>query len=205
MPSARNPESPIAEVPIEQNKLSTEPAAAPEFDKPEAKVESPVIEKPENNLTQNRGKPIDAESGQNSPPDSSPARDELNWSQTAFELNLKAIARQIVLNTVVNSYTDNTLKLGFLPELEVMLKPEIEKQIKKAVEQQLGVSLKLEFISMSALDVETPHQAEVRRLEQERQAVIQQIHQDGMVQQLKSVFGAELIEQSVRKRNTESK
>lgn len=134
-----------------------------------------------------------------------PAADSLNWSESAFELDLDAIARQIVLNSVIKSYVGDTLQLGFLPELEVMLKPDMEKQIKQAIEQQLGVSLKLEFISMQTLDVETPHQAEIRKLEEERQAVIQQIHQDKVVKQLKDVFGAELIEQSVRKRTLERK
>lgn len=82
-----------------------------------------------------------------------------------------------------------------------MLKADIEEQIKQAIERLFGVSLRLEFVSSATLDVETPHQAEIRKLEQERQSVIRAIHQDPVVQQLKSVFGAELIEQSVKKRN----
>ncbi len=132
-----------------------------------------------------------------------PAADRLNWSVLAFDLELDAIARQIALNSIVQSYHENTLKLSFLPELELMLKPDIEKQIKQALEQQLGVSLNLEFISTPSLDAETPHQADLRQQEEERQAVIQQIRQDEVYQQLHDVFGAELIEQSVRKRTSE--
>ncbi len=132
-----------------------------------------------------------------------PAADDLNWSELAFELQLDAIARQIVLNSIVQTYQDKILKLAFLSELELMLKPDIEKQIKQAIEQRLGVSLKLEFVSSPSLDAETPNQADRRKQEEERQAVIQQIRQDEVYKQLHDVFGAELIEQSVRKRGLE--
>ena len=104
---------------------------------------------------------------------------------------------------MVQNYADGALTLAFLPELEVMLKPEIERQIKQAVERKLGVSLTLKFNSLPTLEVETPHQAELRKREEERQGVIQSIYQDPVVQQLKSVFGVELDEASVRKRQNE--
>ena len=129
-----------------------------------------------------------------------PATDELNWSIFAFELDLKALARQIVLNCVVSEYTDSELKLSYHSDWEVMLKPDVRQQIKQAIEQQLGVSLTLEFESSERLEMETPHQADLRKQEFERQTAIQQIHQDPVVQQIKTTFGAELIESSVKKR-----
>ena len=119
----------------------------------------------------------------------------------AFELELDALARQLALNSVVLSYQDTQLKLAFLPELDVMLNRELEQQIKTAIEVKLGLSLNIEFISQPVLQVETPHQADVRKQEQARQQVIQHIRQDPVVQQLNSLFAAELIEQSVKKRN----
>ncbi len=117
---------------------------------------------------------------------------------------MEGLAREVVLNAVVADYADGRLKLALLPELELMLKDDIQAQIKQAIEGQLGLSLKLEFECIPSLPVETPHQAEIRRQEQERQGVIGQIQQDPVVQQLKTVFGAELVEQSVRKRNQEN-
>ena len=125
----------------------------------------------------------------------------LNWSELAFELELNAVPRQIVLNCIVESYTDKHLILAFLPELEVMLKPDLERQIKQAIEHKLGVSLNLELKSSATLAVETPHQAEVRKQEEERQSMIRSIRQDALVQQLKTVFSAELVEDSVQKRS----
>ena len=117
----------------------------------------------------------------------------------AFELELDGLAKQLAMNCIVASYTDNQLNLVFLPELEVMLKPDIESQIKQSIERKLGVSLKLDFKSAASLGCETPHEADVRKQEQHRQQVIQSIKEDPVVMQLNTIFGAELIEDSVVK------
>ncbi len=123
----------------------------------------------------------------------------MNWRELAFELDLDALARQLVLNSTVQSSQNNELKLAFLPELEVLLKPQVEQQIKTALESKLGVSLKIEFISQPLLDGETPQAFKQRKQEQERQDVIRQIKVDPVVVKLKTLFGAELIEPSVSK------
>ena len=127
------------------------------------------------------------------------AKDELDWSELAYALELDSVARQLVLNSIVDSYADHRLQLAFLAELEVMLKQDLERQIKQAFEHKLGVSLSLELRSVPFLEVETPYQASLRKLEQQRQSMIRAIHEDPVVQQLKSVFGAELVENSVKK------
>jgi len=128
------------------------------------------------------------------------ARDELNWSSLAFELKLDGIARQFAINSIVKSWHNQQLQLVYLAELEVMQKPEIEAQIKQAIEQQLGVSLTLKLTSQHKLEVETPHQARLREQEQARQQAIQSIREDALVQQLQAAFGAELLEDSVKKK-----
>jgi DNA polymerase III subunit gamma/tau len=127
------------------------------------------------------------------------ASDELNWSQTAHELELDALAGQVVINCIVQSWQDNHLKLAYLPELELMIKPGIKEQIKQAIESRLGLELKLDFISVAKLDAETPQQAHVRLQQEERQSAIEAIRQDPVVQKLNSLFGARLIENSVKK------
>ncbi len=128
------------------------------------------------------------------------ADDALHWSEMAFDLDLEGLARQLAMNCVVKSYSENNLRLVFLPELEVILKPDIELQIKQAIESKLGVSLNIDFSSQQLLGCETPQQADVRKQEQHRQQVIQSIRQDSTVVELNKFFGAELIEDSVRKR-----
>ena len=127
------------------------------------------------------------------------AQDALNWSQLAHDLELDALAGQVVINSVVQSWNDDHLKLAHLPELELMIKPEIIAQIKRAVESRLGLELKLEFVSQQKLEAETPQQARLREQEEERQSAIAAIKQDPVVQKLNSLFGATLIENSVKK------
>ncbi len=127
------------------------------------------------------------------------AEDALNWSQLAYELDLDALAGQVVINCVVKSWQDNQLTLAYLPELELMIKPEIKEQIKRAIESRLGLELKLEFIAQERLNAETPQQARIRLLDEERQSAIAAIKQDPVVQKLNSLFGARLIENSVKK------
>ncbi len=117
----------------------------------------------------------------------------------AFDLKLDGMARQLAMNCIVKSYSNNHLHLVFLPELEVILKPEIELQIKQAIESKLGLSLNIDFSSQSMLDCETPQQADIRKQEQHRQQMIQSIKQDSLVVELNKYFGAELVENSVQR------
>jgi hypothetical protein len=127
------------------------------------------------------------------------ADDALNWSQLAHELDLDGLARQLVINCVVKSWQQDHLQLAYLPELELMAKPEIKGQIKQAVESRLGLELKLDFFSVPELDAETPQQAYLRKQEEQRLATIERIKEDPVVQKLNKVFGAVLIENSVKK------
>ncbi len=127
------------------------------------------------------------------------AQDELNWSKTAHELDLDALAGQVVINCIVQSWQDNHLQLAYLPELELMIKPGIKDQIKQAIESKLGLELKLDFISVPRLDAETPQQARIRLQQEEHQSAIAVIKQDPVVLKLNSLFGARLIENSVKK------
>ena len=137
------------------------------------------------------------------PPGPPQAQDNLNWSEFAFELELEAIARQIVLNSVVSEFHDNRLKLAHPPELELMLKPEIKKQIQASIERKLAVSLVLEFVPVADMDAETPHQADIRRQEEHRMQAVERIRNKPLVSQLHRLFHAELIESSVQKQNSQ--
>ncbi len=127
----------------------------------------------------------------------------MNWSELAFELQLDAIARQVVLDAVVESYDNDRLALGYPADMNVMLKPGIKEQIKQAIEARLGVSLAIEFNGRQSLEVETPRQADSRKQEELRQAAIRSIRQTPVVQQLNRLFAAELVEASVRKSDNE--
>ena len=73
----------------------------------------------------------------------------------------------------------------------------IQSEIRQALEQKLEVSLRLELSARDSLSGETPLQARLRRLEQERLAAIDSIRQDATVKKLQQAFAAELDEDSV--------
>jgi hypothetical protein len=91
------------------------------------------------------------------------------------------------------------LKLALLPEIQDLVNPLIESEIRRALEEKLGVSLQLELSARDSLTGETPLQAKLRRLEQERLAAIDAIREDRVVLKLQQAFSAELDESSVVK------
>jgi DNA polymerase-3 subunit gamma/tau len=134
-----------------------------------------------------------------SAPTRPPATDALGWSGLAPELGLDGMARQVALNCIVTDYADQRLELALLPEMELLLKPEIRDSIRQAIGEKLGVSLSLEIRTQPELPCETPAQALQRLENEQRRQVIEAIREDPVVRELQQVFGAELIEDSVRK------
>ena len=124
---------------------------------------------------------------------------ELEWHQLAYDLGLDGLAQEIVANSSLESWQDEHLKLALLPEIQDLVNPLIESEIRRALEEKLGVSLQLELSARDSLTGETPLQAKLRRLEQERLAAIDAIREDRVVLKLQQAFSAELDESSVVK------
>lgn len=83
--------------------------------------------------------------------------------------------------------------------MKELVNPARETEIQQAIESKLGVSCKLELKTQPKLDIETPYQAKVRGREEHRQSAIESIRQSDTVKKLNRAFGAELVEDSVRK------
>lgn len=128
-----------------------------------------------------------------------PSDDSLQWSELAYELGLQGLAQEIAVNSVVDSFESNRLRLKLTPELKEIASSSIEQEIQQAVNSKLNVSCKLELVSQPGLDVETPYKARLRRQEAHRQAAISVIKESELVVKLNRAFGVELIESSVRK------
>lgn len=124
---------------------------------------------------------------------------ELEWHKLAYDLGLDGLAQEIVANSSLESWQDEHLKLALLPEIQDLVNPLIESEIRRALEEKLGVSLQLELSARDSLTGETPLQAKLRRLEQERLAAIDAIREDRVVLKLQQAFSAELDESSVVK------
>ncbi|MCP4188223.1 MAG: hypothetical protein GY763_11545 [Gammaproteobacteria bacterium] len=112
---------------------------------------------------------------------------------------MQGLAQEIAVNSVVESFSSDHLRLKLPPELKGLSNQTIEQEILQAIQSKLGVSYRLELVGQTQLDVETPNQARVRQLEEHRQHAIGEIRQCDMVKKLHQAFGAELVESSVRK------
>lgn len=112
---------------------------------------------------------------------------------------MQGLAQEIAVNSVVESFESNCLRLNLGAELKEIVNSAIEWEIQQAVEKKLNVSCKLELIGQSKLACETPYEARVRQQEEHRQAAISVIRESEVVVKLNRAFGAELVESSVRK------
>ncbi|MCP4874188.1 MAG: DNA polymerase III subunit gamma/tau [Gammaproteobacteria bacterium] len=124
---------------------------------------------------------------------------DLDWSALAYELELAGLAQEIVANSWLLSWQDGKLKLELQAEIYELLNDLIKTEILQALEQKLGVSLQLDLVATQSLTGQTPLQAKIERLHEERLAAIDAIRHDQMVKKLQQVFAAELDEASVIK------
>ena len=122
---------------------------------------------------------------------------ELDWSRLAWDIDLGGLARQIVANSLLEVDADNRFRLLLAPELYELANDRIETEIRQALEQRLGVSLTLELSASAEATGATPQQCKTQRLEQERNAAIEAIRQEGLVRKLERNFAAQLDEASV--------
>jgi folylpolyglutamate synthase/dihydropteroate synthase len=130
---------------------------------------------------------------------------ELDWPRMAYNLGLVGLAQEIVANSTLEYYRDGKLKLALLPEIHELANALIESEIRQALEQKLEVSLQLDLTATDALSGETPLQAKMQRLEQERLTAIDAIREEASVRKLQQAFAVELDEQSVVKVDNISK
>lgn len=77
--------------------------------------------------------------------------------------------------------------------------PANQHEICQAIAAKLGLSLTLELQMQDQLDVETPSETRLRKQSEHRQAAVESIRQQPVVKKLQHIFGAELIESSVRR------
>ncbi len=124
---------------------------------------------------------------------------DLDWSALAYELELAGLAQEIVANSWLLSWQDGKLKLELQAEIYELINDLIKTEILQALEQKLGVSLQLDLVATQSLTGQTPLQAKIERLHEERLAAIDAIRHDQMVKKLQQVFAAELDEASVIK------
>ena len=142
---------------------------------------------------------VGPEIGDNSPPPELDTGNSIHWSSLAYELGLQGLAQEIAVNSTLYQADEFHFHLNLNPEILKLADPLIEDEIRQAITAKLGVSLNLELRAQDQLEVETPRLFLQRRLQEQREAVIEEIKRDSIVRKLGDAFDAELIVSSVRK------
>lgn len=83
--------------------------------------------------------------------------------------------------------------------MKELTSPAIAQNIQQAINSKLNVSYKMEFIGRQNIEMETPYQARQRQQEADRQMAIGKLKESEIVKKFNRAFGAELVEDSVKK------
>jgi hypothetical protein len=142
---------------------------------------------------------IGSEFGDKSPPPELDTDNSIYWSSLAYDLGLQGLAQEIAVNSTLDQADEFHFYLNLNAEILKLADPQIEDEIRQAMTAKLGVSLNLELREQDQLQVETPRLFLQRRLQEQREAVIEEIKQDSIVRKLGDAFEAELVVSSVRK------
>ncbi|NNE64389.1 MAG: hypothetical protein HKN34_09920 [Gammaproteobacteria bacterium] len=129
----------------------------------------------------------------------SPAKDDFNWSELVYDLGLQGLAQEIAVNSVLEFLPPDKFRLSLSPELKELASSNIAMDIQQAINSKLNVSYRLEFNARQSIEKENPFQARKRQQELDRQMAIGVIKESEVVRKFNQAFGAELIEDSVKK------
>lgn len=125
----------------------------------------------------------------------------MNWSELVYDLGLHGLAQEIAVNSVPEFFPPDKCRLLLSPELKELASPAITQNIQQAVNSNLDVSYQMEFIARQSIETETPYEARQRQQESDRQMAIGKIKESEIVRKFNRAFGAELVEDSVKKRD----
>jgi len=136
-----------------------------------------------------------------SPPPELDTDNSIHWSSLAYDLGLQGLAQEIAVNSTLDQADEFHFCLNLDAEILKLADPQIEDEIRQAMTAKLGVSLSLELRAQDQLQVETPRLFLQRRLQEQREMVIEEIKRDSIVRKLGDAFDAELVVSSVRRIN----
>ena len=124
------------------------------------------------------------------------ANDE-DWSDVIENLGLQGVAYSLASNCSVDSVTDNVITLHLTQQHEGIATKGARQRLEEALQDYYGNDIKLK-IDISDNELETPARKKDRVREKVQSQAEKNAEQDDAVKALKTQFGAEIIEGSVR-------
>jgi len=129
------------------------------------------------------------------PPPAAPAP-STEWGTLIEQLNLKGMAQQLALNSILQKREDNALYLMIPPEQAHLRIKNAEERLRAALEAHFGTPLRLS-IQIGAATAATPAQQQSERQAQRQQAALETLNQDPNVKSLCETFDGQLKPDSV--------
>ena len=118
------------------------------------------------------------------------------WEQIIDSLGLEALVRELAVNSILQSKKNNVFKIC-LSDTQPHLKNErFEKRLEQALQERFGADATLQ-LEIGAV-VDTPAAKAKARYEKKVEKARVALEQDNTVKQLKEVFGAEMLADSVQ-------
>ena len=123
--------------------------------------------------------------------------DHEEWSKLVEKLGLQAVSYSLASNCSIESITDESITLHLAQQHEGIATKGAQQRLEKALQEYFDTELKLN-IDVSANQLETPAKKKDRAREKIQSQAEKTAESDAAVKALKSQFGAEIIEGSVK-------
>lgn len=133
------------------------------------------------------------------PPSGTPveAPQPTSWRSLYEALQLKGMVAEMAANCDLQSWEDDAIKLVLSEQHAQLYNPSFEKRLAEAVSAHLGKTVRL-TITTGSPKGETPAGEAARKESERRQAAVNAIEGDGLVQAFKEKFNARVQEDSIR-------
>ena len=126
-----------------------------------------------------------------------PAITDTNWLEIFNQLHLTGAARMLAEQCTLIKQTNDSIQLGLAPKHKALMQDAMVRRINDALTNHFKRPLQLS-ITLTATNVETPADVEVRKAEQQQLNAEQAIYNDDKVQQIIKTFDAKIIKDSIK-------
>ncbi|MEN8106443.1 MAG: DNA polymerase III subunit gamma/tau [Pseudomonadota bacterium] len=129
------------------------------------------------------------------------SNDKAGWSDIVSQLNLKAVARELANNCVLQDITETSVRLSLDPAHSHLKNPDRVKQVEAALSGYYSRNIKLTVGETEQLATETPALKQVREQTERQAQAVASIEQDENIRAFQDNFGATINYDSIRPRD----
>lgn len=118
------------------------------------------------------------------------------WHEIVSQLDLRGMALQLAVNSVMTGRDGNTIHLRLSPQHATLRSPAMEQRLHEALQLFFGEQVKLKFTIGEVQ--ESPAHLHQRASDERQQAAVTAMENDPNVQRIRETFNAEVITESIR-------